>query len=56
MEVAVDFIRHHALKGPEKTSRDGQYDLMLKQHATVISNEEDSNLCSFYGPSEVESM
>lgn len=56
LEVVVDFIRNHALRGPEKVSQDGQYDLMLTQHAKVISGEEDTNLCSFYGSSKFESM
>lgn len=56
LEVAVDFIRNHALRGPEKISRDGQYELMLTEQAKVVSDEDDNNLCSFYGPSQVESM
>lgn len=56
LEVVVDFIRDHALKGPEKISRNGQYDLALFQPAKIVSNEEDTDLCSFYGPSELGGM
>ncbi|KAJ8967656.1 hypothetical protein NQ314_002691 [Rhamnusium bicolor] len=47
-EIVVDFIKKHALHGPEKTHRDGQYSLMLEEHANVVSNIEDSNLCPNY--------
>ncbi|CAH0555019.1 unnamed protein product [Brassicogethes aeneus] len=46
-EVAIDFIKEHALKGPEQTSRDGQYDYLLLEHAEVPagSNINDTLLC-----------
>lgn len=56
LEVAVNFIQTYALKGPEEISRDGQYNLMLTEKARFMSDENDSKICSFYGPSEVDSM
>lgn len=56
MEVAVNFIKTHALKGPEDINEDGQYDLMLKQHSKTISDDNDSELCSYYRNSLIESM
>lgn len=56
LEAVVNFIQNHALKGPEEIADDGQYNLLLEQPAKIVSDENDSNLCSFYGPSEVESM
>ncbi|EFA09580.1 uncharacterized protein LOC658689 [Tribolium castaneum] len=44
-EIVVDFIRKHALKGPEQTARDGQYDLMLKDHSGIVSDLKDRELC-----------
>ncbi|KAJ8984805.1 hypothetical protein NQ317_013002 [Molorchus minor] len=44
-EVVIDFIRKHAIKGPEMTHKDGQYDLELKTRAEVVSTPDDSNLC-----------
>jgi len=42
-----DFIKSHALKGPEKTSRDGQYNYHLKLPSEVVqgSDIDDSELC-----------
>ncbi|XP_044270695.1 uncharacterized protein LOC123015176 [Tribolium madens] len=44
-KIVVDFIRKHALKGPEHTARDGQYDLMLEEHSEVVSDLKDQELC-----------
>lgn len=56
MEVIVDFIKNHALKGPEEIADDGQYNLLLGQQAKIVSDKNDTNLCPFYGLSNVESM
>lgn len=56
LEVAVNFIKNHALKGPEEIADDGQYNLLLEQPAKIVSDENDIKLCSFYGPTEVDSM
>uniref|UniRef100_A0A2M3ZEG3 Putative secreted peptide n=1 Tax=Anopheles braziliensis TaxID=58242 RepID=A0A2M3ZEG3_9DIPT len=39
------FIEKYALKGPEQTHRDGQYDHLLLDPAKVVSTEDDSVLC-----------
>lgn len=44
-EVVKVFIRMNALQGPEKTSRDGQYNHGLIENASVVSDINDSNLC-----------
>lgn len=44
-EVLEDFIREHALKGPEQTARDGQYDHLLLAPAEVVSTVDDGELC-----------
>ncbi|KAJ8947625.1 hypothetical protein NQ318_002637 [Aromia moschata] len=44
-ELVVEFVRRHALKGPEQTYRDGQYTLELKEQAEVVSSIDDANLC-----------
>lgn len=44
-EVVEDFIREHALKGPERISRDGQYDHLLLEPAQVVSTADDEVLC-----------
>lgn len=41
-----NFIKQHALRGPEKESRDGQYDLGLEVPAAILTDIEDSVLCS----------
>jgi hypothetical protein len=43
--IAMNFIRQHALRGPEKMSSDGQYDLNLKVPAEVLTDLDDSVLC-----------
>lgn len=43
--VVEDFIRQYALKGPEQTSRDGQYDHLLVEPAQVVSTRDDEVLC-----------
>lgn len=44
-DVVVKFIKEHALDGPERLYRDGQYNLMLKEEAKIVSTVEDSSLC-----------
>ncbi|KAL1140282.1 hypothetical protein AAG570_000214 [Ranatra chinensis] len=44
-EIVTDFIQHHALKGPEHLSQDGQYDYMLLTPAKIVSNQEDDVIC-----------
>uniref|UniRef100_U5EP30 Putative secreted protein n=1 Tax=Corethrella appendiculata TaxID=1370023 RepID=U5EP30_9DIPT len=43
--MVKDFIRNSALRGPEQTPRDGQYDSLLIEHAKIVSTEMDTNLC-----------
>jgi hypothetical protein len=43
--AAVEFIRKYAKIGPEKVSREGQYELMLIEGAKIISDVDDSQLC-----------
>lgn len=40
-----DFIKNHALKGPEKLSKDGQYDFGLISHAKIVTTIDDVSLC-----------
>lgn len=47
-EIAIEFIKRHALKGPEDISRDGQYDLLLSEPAELINGKEDGNVCDMY--------
>lgn len=44
-EIVTGFIRKYALHGPEAVSRDGQYSYNILQHANLVSNEKDVNLC-----------
>ncbi|PSN39342.1 hypothetical protein C0J52_21869 [Blattella germanica] len=43
--IVMNFIKQHALQGPEKVSKDGQYDLGLRVPAKIVSDFEDSVLC-----------
>ncbi|XP_308840.5 uncharacterized protein LOC1270164 [Anopheles gambiae] len=43
--IVEAFIEKYALKGPEQTHRDGQYDHLLVDPAKVVSTEDDSVLC-----------
>lgn len=56
LEVAVNFIKQHALKGPETNTKDGQYDLFLIQNAKIVSNINDIEICPVYGQDEVSGM
>ncbi|XP_063930790.1 uncharacterized protein LOC135142906 [Zophobas morio] len=47
-ELVLDFIRKHALKGPEQTARDGQYSLFLEKHADIVSDIGDHEICKVY--------
>lgn len=44
-ETAIGFIQSHALKGPEQTSRDGQFDTNLLKAAEIVSDHDDYQLC-----------
>lgn len=44
-DIVESFIRQYALKGPEKTARDGQYDHLLLESAQVVSTVNDDVLC-----------
>ena len=44
-ETAVGFIMSHALRGPEQTSRDGQFDENLIKPAEIVSDHDDYQLC-----------
>ncbi|KDR15445.1 uncharacterized protein LOC110833602 isoform X1 [Zootermopsis nevadensis] len=43
--IVKNFIKQHALRGPEKLSRDGQYNLDLEVPAVILTDVEDSVLC-----------
>lgn len=43
--IILDFIKMNALKGPEKISKDGQYNKLLIENAKIVSDQDDSNLC-----------
>ncbi|XP_026275402.1 uncharacterized protein LOC113204426 [Frankliniella occidentalis] len=45
VNIVKDFIRQNALYGPEKISRDGQYDKGLIEEAKIVSDTEDTDLC-----------
>lgn len=45
VEILKEFIKQNALQGPEKISRDGQYDLELLTPAEIVSDTEDTDLC-----------
>ncbi|KAG5883748.1 hypothetical protein JTB14_023170 [Gonioctena quinquepunctata] len=47
-EVVIGFIKKYALKGPENTTKDGQYSLMLQHRSKVVSDLDDMNLCPGY--------
>lgn len=44
-EIVVGFVRMNALQGPEKVSRDGQYNGGILELAKVVSDDDDNNLC-----------
>lgn len=44
-ELAKQFILKRGKTGPEKTSKNGQYDKLLTAPAGVISDIDDSQLC-----------
>ncbi|CAH1153861.1 unnamed protein product [Phaedon cochleariae] len=44
-EVVNNFIQKHALNGPEKTPKDGQYSLMLERRSKIVSDLDDTKLC-----------
>lgn len=43
--VVKDFLKSSALNGPEHTSRDGQYDEELIEHAEIVTDIDDSEIC-----------
>uniref|UniRef100_A0A182SQC1 39S ribosomal protein L54, mitochondrial n=1 Tax=Anopheles maculatus TaxID=74869 RepID=A0A182SQC1_9DIPT len=47
--IVESFIEKYALKGPEQTHRDGQYDHLLVEPAKVVSTIDDSTLCALGG-------
>lgn len=44
-EIVIRFIKENALRGPEKTATNGQYEKLLINHADVVSTIDDSVLC-----------
>lgn len=44
-KLVVTFILSKALKGPEKISDDGQYNIDLLTKAAIVSDLDDSSLC-----------
>lgn len=51
-EVVIEFIKKHALHGPEQTAKDGQYSLLLERHAEIVSDIHDLNLCQAFESSQ----
>lgn len=45
LALAKHFIQEYALKGPERTSKNGQYQLMLVEKARIVSDVADTVLC-----------
>lgn len=45
IDIVKEFIKQNALQGPEKISRDGQYDTKLLAAAEMVSDTEDTDLC-----------
>lgn len=43
--LVTAFIREHALRGPEKIPRDGDYDEGLLNRAQTVSDLDDTRLC-----------
>lgn len=43
--LTKNFIKFYARTGPERVFRDGQYNRLLIQPATLVSNVLDSDLC-----------
>jgi len=41
----TDFIKQHALKAPEKTSRNGRYKEMLTEPSKIVTHVDDFELC-----------
>lgn len=41
----INFIKKYAKTGPEKVSRNGQYEQLLTEGAKIISDEDDFELC-----------
>lgn len=48
MPTLTEFVRKFALTAPEKTSRDGQYKILLEEPAKIVSDQDDSKLCPSY--------
>lgn len=46
-DTVIGFIQSHSLKGPEKTSKDGQFDVKLIKVAETVSDLDDYQLCPF---------
>ena len=44
-ELAKQFIMKRGKTGPEKTSKNGQYDKLLTLPANVVSDIDDSQMC-----------
>lgn len=44
-ELAKQFILKRGKTGPEKTSKNGQYEMLLTVAANVISDIDDSQMC-----------
>lgn len=44
-EIALDFIKKYAKRGPENVAKQGQYNKMLKIKAEIVSDINDSQIC-----------
>lgn len=44
-ELIIGFIRMNGLQGPEKMSKNGQYNGGIIEQAKIISDADDNNLC-----------
>lgn len=45
-EKVTNFIEKHALRAPEQIFQDGDFDDQLLEKAKIVSDEQDSVLCS----------
>lgn len=48
--LATQFIKDHALRGPEHVSRDGKFDHLLIKKADIVSDEDDTIVCPSVRP------
>lgn len=44
-QIIINFIKNYAKQGPEKVSKQGQFNKMLKKKAELVSDIDDSQIC-----------